>query len=57
VTRLTSALEVMSCDLVDRMGTIWTRPGLELKQRSLINIALLESQNYPAEVRPPFSSH
>ncbi|KAF8510201.1 CMD-domain-containing protein [Hysterangium stoloniferum] len=31
-------------------GTIWTRPGLELKQRSLINIALLASQNHPLEV-------
>ncbi|KAG6861913.1 hypothetical protein C0995_009863 [Termitomyces sp. Mi166 len=31
-------------------GTIWTRPGLELKQRSLINIALLASQGKEAEV-------
>ncbi|PPQ98714.1 hypothetical protein CVT24_003422 [Panaeolus cyanescens] len=32
-------------------GTIWTRPGLELKQRSLIVIALLASQGKEAEVR------
>ncbi|KAF8893345.1 CMD-domain-containing protein [Infundibulicybe gibba] len=31
-------------------GTIWTRPGLELKQRSLINIALLASQAKEAEL-------
>ncbi|KAG5352862.1 hypothetical protein C0989_012494 [Termitomyces sp. Mn162] len=31
-------------------GTIWTRPGLELKQRSLINIALLASQGKEAEL-------
>jgi 4-carboxymuconolactone decarboxylase len=31
-------------------GTIWTRPGLELKQRSLIVIALLTSQGKEAEV-------
>ncbi|KIJ25624.1 hypothetical protein M422DRAFT_212000 [Sphaerobolus stellatus SS14] len=31
-------------------GSIWTRPGLELKQRSLINIALLASKNFPAEL-------
>jgi len=30
-------------------GTIWTRPGLELKQRSLIVIALLMSQGKEAE--------
>lgn len=37
-------------------GTIWTRPGLELKQRSLIVIALLASQGKEAEVclRRPF---
>lgn len=32
-------------------GTIWTRPGLELKQRSLIVIVLLMSQGKEAEVR------
>ncbi|KAF8876691.1 CMD-domain-containing protein [Gymnopilus junonius] len=32
-------------------GTIWTRPGLELKQRSLIVIALLASQGKEAELR------
>ncbi|KAJ7045487.1 CMD-domain-containing protein [Mycena alexandri] len=31
-------------------GTIWTRPGLELKQRSLINIALLASQGKNEEL-------
>ncbi|KAH9484929.1 4-carboxymuconolactone decarboxylase [Psilocybe cubensis] len=31
-------------------GTIWTRPGLELKQRSLIVIALLASQGKEAEL-------
>ncbi|KAJ7188299.1 CMD-domain-containing protein [Mycena filopes] len=31
-------------------GTIWTRPGLELKQRSLINIALLASQGKTEEL-------
>ncbi|GJJ14764.1 hypothetical protein Clacol_009032 [Clathrus columnatus] len=38
--------------LVTEIGwaSIWTRPGLELKQRSLINIALLAYQNHPAEL-------
>ncbi|TFK76666.1 4-carboxymuconolactone decarboxylase [Pluteus cervinus] len=31
-------------------GLIWTRPGLERKQRSLINIALLAYQAKPAEL-------
>ncbi|KJA23331.1 hypothetical protein HYPSUDRAFT_66321 [Hypholoma sublateritium FD-334 SS-4] len=31
-------------------GTIWTRPGLELKQRSLIVIALLASQGRENEL-------
>ncbi|KAJ7647358.1 CMD-domain-containing protein [Roridomyces roridus] len=31
-------------------GTIWTRPGLEPKQRSLINIALLAAQGKPEEL-------
>ncbi|KAJ3748689.1 CMD-domain-containing protein [Lentinula detonsa] len=31
-------------------GTIWTRPGLELKQRSLINLALLAFQAKKAEL-------
>ncbi|KAE9411567.1 CMD-domain-containing protein [Gymnopus androsaceus JB14] len=31
-------------------GTIWTRPGLELKQRSLINLALLSFQGKKAEL-------
>ncbi|KXN89746.1 4-carboxymuconolactone decarboxylase [Leucoagaricus sp. SymC.cos] len=32
-------------------GTIWTRPGLELKQRSLINIALLTAAGKEVELR------
>ncbi|KAJ7072352.1 AhpD-like protein [Mycena amicta] len=31
-------------------GTIWARPGLELKQRSLINLALLASQGKAEEL-------
>jgi len=31
-------------------GTIWTRPGLELKQRSLIVIALLAAQGVEIEL-------
>ncbi|KAJ3777847.1 CMD-domain-containing protein [Lentinula raphanica] len=31
-------------------GTIWTRPGLEPKQRSLINLALLSFQAKKAEL-------
>lgn len=31
-------------------GDIWTREGLELKQRSLINIALLSALNRPHEL-------
>ncbi|KAJ3800078.1 CMD-domain-containing protein [Lentinula aff. detonsa] len=31
-------------------GSIWTRPGLELKQRSLINLALLAFQAKKAEL-------
>ncbi|KAF7376121.1 4-carboxymuconolactone decarboxylase [Mycena sanguinolenta] len=31
-------------------GTIWTRPGLDLKIRSLINVALLASQGKPEEL-------
>lgn len=31
-------------------GAVWTRPGLELKQRSLISITLLASQAKEAEV-------
>ncbi|KIJ22267.1 hypothetical protein M422DRAFT_277383 [Sphaerobolus stellatus SS14] len=30
-------------------GSIWTRPGFELKQSSLIVVALLASKNFPAE--------
>jgi 4-carboxymuconolactone decarboxylase len=30
-------------------GAIWTRPGLERKQRSLINLAILAALNRPEE--------
>lgn len=32
-------------------GTIWTRPGLELKQRSLINIGILTALAKPNELK------
>src|SRR5690606_12198282 len=32
-------------------GEIWTRPGLDRKARSMINIAMLTALNRPAEVR------
>lgn len=32
-------------------GTVWTRPGLERKTRSLINIAMITALNRPNEVR------
>lgn len=32
-------------------GTVWTRPGLPLKTRSLINIALLAALNRPHELK------
>jgi len=32
-------------------GEIWTRPGLERKTRSLINLAMLTALNRPHEVR------
>ncbi|GAA0369764.1 4-carboxymuconolactone decarboxylase [Bacillus horti] len=32
-------------------GEIWTRPGLEKKQRSLINLALLTALNKPHEFK------
>lgn len=31
-------------------GLVWTRPGLERKQRSLINLAMLCALNRPAEL-------
>ncbi|KAI0131920.1 putative 4-carboxymuconolactone decarboxylase [Xylariales sp. AK1849] len=31
-------------------GMVWTRPGLERKQRSLINLAMLCALNRPAEL-------
>ena len=32
-------------------GTIWTRPGLPLKMRSLLNVGLLAALNRPHELR------
>ncbi|HUZ78357.1 MAG TPA: carboxymuconolactone decarboxylase family protein [Chloroflexota bacterium] len=32
-------------------GTIWTRPGLPRKTRSLINIAMISALNRPQELR------
>lgn len=32
-------------------GTVWTRPGLSLKSRSLINLAMLTALNRPHEFR------
>ena len=32
-------------------GTVWTRPGLTRKTRSLINLAMLTALNRPHEVR------
>ena len=32
-------------------GEIWTRPGLERKQRSLLNLAFLTALNRPHEIR------
>ena len=32
-------------------GTIWTRPGLPLKTRSLVNVALLAALNRPHELK------
>lgn len=32
-------------------GYVWNRPGLDLKTRSMLNIAMLSALNRPAEVR------
>lgn len=32
-------------------GTIWTRPGLDLKTRSLLNLAMLTALNRPNELK------
>lgn len=32
-------------------GEIWTRPGLERKQRSMLNLAMLTALNRPNELR------
>jgi 4-carboxymuconolactone decarboxylase len=32
-------------------GSIWTRPGLSLKTRSLVNVALLAALNRPHELK------
>lgn len=40
-------------ELVTEMcwGTIWTRPGLPLKMRSLLNVGVLAALNRPHELR------
>jgi len=32
-------------------GTVWTRPGLDLKTRSLLNLAMLTALNRPNELK------
>ncbi len=32
-------------------GYVWTRPGLELRERSLINIAMISALNRPHELK------
>jgi len=32
-------------------GDIWTRPGLDRKQRSMLNLAMLTALNKPAELK------
>jgi 4-carboxymuconolactone decarboxylase len=32
-------------------GHVWTRPGLELRERSLINIAMISALNRPHELK------
>lgn len=32
-------------------GTVWSRPGLSLRDRSLIEIGILTALNYPTELR------
>ena len=32
-------------------GAVWTRPGLERKTRSMLNLAMLTALNRPAELR------
>ena len=48
-TPLTQPLQ----DLVTEFGWggIWTRPGLTLRERSLINLSMLTALNRPAELR------
>jgi 4-carboxymuconolactone decarboxylase len=40
-------------ELVTRMawGEVWTRPGLDLATRSLLNLAILTALNRPAELK------
>ena len=40
-------------ELVTRMawGEVWTRPGLDPKTRSLLNLAMLTALNRPAELK------
>jgi 4-carboxymuconolactone decarboxylase len=32
-------------------GTVWTRPGLSLRDRSLINLSMITALNRPAELK------
>ena len=32
-------------------GYVWTRPGLELRERSLINLAMISALNRPHELK------
>ncbi|KAF9501722.1 CMD-domain-containing protein [Pleurotus eryngii] len=48
VSEFTKPMQQLTTEVA--WGTIWTRPGLELKQRSLICIALVASQGREAEL-------
>lgn len=47
-TPLTEPLQELVTEYV--WGAIWTRPGLELKTRSLLNLAMLTALNRPHEL-------
>jgi 4-carboxymuconolactone decarboxylase len=47
-TPLTQPLQDLVTEYV--WGAIWTRPGLELKTRSLLNVAMLTALNRPHEL-------
>ena len=48
-TDFNSALQQMATEFA--WGAIWTRPGLERKQRSIINIAMLSALNRGHELK------